>query len=158
MTTECSRIADQLRRAFAGDAWHGPSLRELLNGVDAAAACARPFAAAHNIWELALHIDVWSAAALGAVHGTPMPRLYGTEKDWSVIVEGTPDEWSRATAHMQRTASDLASAIETLDDARLRDIVPGRDYDFYYLFHGIVQHSLYHAGQIAILKGIHGPG
>jgi len=46
----------------------------------------------------------------------------------------------------------LAAAIEDFDDAKLQDTVPGRQYDFYYLFHGIVQHSLYHGGQIAMLK------
>ena len=42
--------------------------------------------------------------------------------------------------------------LEKFDDAKLQAIVPGRPYDFYHLFHGIVQHSLYHGGQIAMLK------
>ena len=45
-----------------------------------------------------------------------------------------------------------ALSIEGFGDSRLKDIVPGRQYDFYFLFHGIVQHSLYHGGQIAMLK------
>jgi hypothetical protein len=53
---------------------------------------------------------------------------------------------------MFHNAGNLAQAIEGFDDAKLRAIVPGRQYDFYYLFHGIVQHSLYHGGQIAMLK------
>ena len=34
--SETARIADQLRRAFQGNAWHGDSLLEILNGVTAA--------------------------------------------------------------------------------------------------------------------------
>ena len=34
--SETARIADQLRRAFSGEAWHGDSLLEILNGVAAA--------------------------------------------------------------------------------------------------------------------------
>ncbi len=30
---EAARIADQLRRAFDGSAWHGPALLELLGSV-----------------------------------------------------------------------------------------------------------------------------
>ena len=40
-------------------------------------------------------------------------------------------------------------------EERLADRVPGKSesyYNYYYLFSGIVQHELYHAGQIAILK------
>jgi hypothetical protein len=46
-------------------------------------------------------------------------------------------------------------AVEAFSDARLQHTVPGRDYDFYHLYHGIVQHSLYHGGQIALLKKSH---
>jgi hypothetical protein len=40
-------------------------------------------------------------------------------------------------------------------DSRLAEQVPGKTenyYNFYYMFSGIVQHELYHAGQIALLK------
>lgn len=37
--SESVLIADQLRRAFEGDAWHGPALFELLEDVDARTAC-----------------------------------------------------------------------------------------------------------------------
>ena len=49
-------------------------------------------------------------------------------------------------------AKRLAQAIEFFTDDRLKEAVPGREYDFYYLFHGIVQHSLYHGGQISMLR------
>jgi hypothetical protein len=38
------------------------------------------------------------------------------------------------------------------DDEFLEEIVPGREYDYYTMLHGILQHDLYHAGQISILK------
>jgi hypothetical protein len=152
-TSETHRIADQLRRAFDREAWHGPSLREVLAGVTAKQAVARPLPSGHTIWEVVLHIDVWAGAALEAADGIPMPKLFGTEKDWPAVADVRPAAWKSATALLFQTGERLASAIQEFDDARLTDIVPGREYDFYYLFHGIVQHSLYHGGQIALLKG-----
>jgi hypothetical protein len=149
---ESLRISDQLRRAFFGDAWHGPSLRELLTGIDCEMALARPLPSVHCIWELVLHIDLWASVAFEAIEGTPMPRLYGTEEDWPSVVDGSASAWTLATEHLLETGERLARAIEGLDDSRLLDTVPGREYDLYYLFHGIVQHSLYHGGQIAMLK------
>src|SRR5579864_2790206 len=67
--SEASGIADQLRRAFYGDAWHGPSLMELLEDVDAATAAARPLPEVHSIWELVLHVAVWDDAALRRLDG-----------------------------------------------------------------------------------------
>jgi hypothetical protein len=155
MNTECHRIADQLRRAFTGAAWHGPALRDLLNGVTAEQANARPLNAAHSIWELALHIEVWARAALETVRGAPLPKIYGTEKDWLKVSDTTNAAWAEAVATLFRTAESLAQAIEGFTDARLQETVPGRKYDFYYLLHGVVQHSLYHGGQIALLKKEH---
>lgn len=152
MSTECCRIADQLRRAFSGEAWHGPPLRDLLAGITAIQATAGIVPAAHTIWELVLHIDLWAGIASRATMGDPMPKLYGTGKDWTTPFNGSEDEWSGAQEHLFETGEQLARSIDTFDDARLSETVPGRDYDFYFLFHGVVQHSLYHAGQIAILK------
>ena len=81
-----------------------------------------------------------------------MRKLYGTEKDWATVWGDSAEGWFDTQDSLFRNAEKLAEAIEKFDDAKLRDIAPGRSYDFYYLFHGIVQHSLYHAGQIAILK------
>lgn len=151
MNTECNRIADQLRRAYGGDPWHGPPLRQLLAGITADQARTRPLPSAHNIWELVLHIEVDLRLASDAIRGISMPKLYGTEQDWPEAGEGNV-AWSKATEQLFSKAEQLAQSIESLGDTRLQDTVPGRDYDFYYLFHGIVQHGLYHGGQIAMLK------
>ena len=148
MNSETGRIADQLRHAFSGEAWHGDAISELLSGVTAGQAQACPLSHSHSIWQIVLHIEVWARAALDATQGIAMPRLYGTEKDWPAAA----GEWNEAVATLAVTGERLAQAIEAFSDNRLEDTVPGRDYNFYYLLHGIVQHSLYHAGQIAILK------
>jgi hypothetical protein len=152
MNSESLRIADQLRRAFGGDAWHGSPLSELLAGITAEKARARPLASAHSIWELVLHIDVYLQVGFETTQGVPAPKLYGTEKDWPAVRDDSEAAWIAAHDRMFQNAERLAKAIEQFDDAKLQATVPGRPYDFYYLFHGIVQHSLYHGGQIAMLK------
>lgn len=152
MNSECARIADQLRRAFDGGAWHGPALRELLSDVKADKANAHPVAGAHSIWELVLHITVWTRAAEGATRGQPMAKIVGTPEDWPTVTDPSPVAWNAAQKQLFEAKDQLSAAIEHFGDGRLSDTVPGRKYDFYHLFHGITQHALYHAGQIAILK------
>src|ERR1035437_3500929 len=72
------RIADQLRRAFSGDAWHGDSVFEILEGVNAAQAAAHPIKNAHSIWELVLHIAAWDGAVLHRLGGAAV-ELSDTE-------------------------------------------------------------------------------
>ena len=152
MDSECLRIADQLRRAFTGDPWHGSPLRDLLTGITAGQAGSRPLPSAHTIWELVLHIEIYVNAAFEAMHGTPMPRLFDAGRDWPKAGEGGAAGWTGAVDRLFHAGDRLAHGIERFTDLRLHDTVPGREYNFYYLFHGIVQHSLYHGGQIAMLK------
>lgn len=154
MTYEALRIADQLTRAFSGDAWHGPPLSDLLTGVSAAQASNRALVSAHSIWELVIHIDMYTGAAIGAVQGIAMPRWYETGQDWPPLVDLSDNAWKEAKDRLFQHAEQLASEIRGLQDSRLLETVPGREYNFYHLFHGIVQHSLYHGGQIAILKKV----
>jgi uncharacterized damage-inducible protein DinB len=152
MSSESARIADQLRRAFRGEAWHGPALLDLLAEVTPGEARVRPLRSVHSIWELVLHIDVYVRAGFEATQGTPMPKIYGTERDWPALKDDSAVAWFDAQDRLFQNAEKLVQAIEKFDDTKLTDTVPGRPYDFYHLFHGIVQHSLYHGGQIAILK------
>ena len=148
--SESALIADQLRRAFEGDAWHGPALLELLQGVNAATAAAKPVGNAHSIWELVLHIAAWDAAALRRLSGEKT-QLTG-EANFPAVPKPTEAAWRNGVARAKRTHERLVKTVGSLSESRLRERVPGKKYDFYHLLHGVAQHELYHAGQIAILK------
>jgi uncharacterized damage-inducible protein DinB len=148
--SEASRIADQLRRAFDGSAWHGPGLMELLDDVDAAAAAAKPLNEVHSIWELVLHIAVWDDAGLRRLAGQKWQPT--GDLNFPPATKSTEAAWRKAVVQTKRTHDKLVATVATLPDSRLGDRVPGKRYDFYHMLHGIAQHELYHAGQIAILK------
>jgi uncharacterized damage-inducible protein DinB len=151
---ESALIAEQLHRAFEGDAWHGPSLFELLKDVDAATAAAKPSPDVHSIWELVLHIAVWDAASIRRLSGE---RTQPTGVDnFPIVPKPTEAAWRKAVAAAKRTHDALVKTVKALPESRLRERVPGKKYDFYFMLHGVVQHELYHAGQIAILKKIRG--
>jgi uncharacterized damage-inducible protein DinB len=151
--SEAAGIADQLRRAFDGGAWHGDSLFEILKGVTAAQAAARPIQGAHTIWELVLHIAAWDGAVLRRLGGVAV-RLSGA-KNFPPVTDASETALRGALAEVRRGHEKLVAAVSALPDSRLRDMVPGKKgahYTFYYMLHGVVQHELYHAGQIALLK------
>jgi len=148
--SEIDRIADQLRRAYEGEAWHGPSLREILAGITVEQAARRPLPQAHSIWELVLHIAAWESIVrrrLGgeAVEATP-------EQDWPPVRDSSDAAWKKTLDDLDRGHHQLRQAIAALTDDRLSRRVAGKDYSIYGMLHGLVQHDLYHAGQIALLK------
>ena len=147
---EAQRTADQMRRAMAGEAWHGPALLELLEGVEAEQAARHPIANAHSIWEIVLHVAAWKSAVLRRLRGEVI-ELTG-EQDWPPVKDTSERAWIATLEQLKRAHNELERTAAGLEDSRLRSSVPGKDYDVYFMLHGVVQHDLYHAGQIALLK------
>jgi uncharacterized damage-inducible protein DinB len=148
--TEIERLQDQIRRSYEGEAWHGPPLRELIGDVDAATAAARPIADAHTIWELVLHITAWQDAARRRLEGDPAHLT--DEEDWPPVLEVGDEAWSDTLAALDVTHRRLTEAVGGLTQAGLYERVIEQEHSVYELLHGVVQHDLYHAGQIALLK------
>jgi uncharacterized damage-inducible protein DinB len=151
--SEGSRIADLLNRAFSGDAWHGDSLLEILDSVDAAQAAARPITGAHSIWELVLHIAAWDKAVLRRFDGTAVELA--DADNFPHVQDSSDSAWQKALGELRRAHQALIDAVRAIPDKKLQEKVPGKEgahYTFYYMLHGVVQHELYHAGQIALLK------
>jgi len=148
---EVERIADQLKRAHEGGAWHGPSVRELLADVTAEQAAARPVEGAHSIWELVEHIEAWERAILRRLGGDPS-KIYNTEEDWPPTRDASEDAWRRTQKKLADTDAALRDAALRLDDAQLDEPIIAEMSSRYVSLHGAVQHTLYHAGQIALVK------
>lgn len=149
--TEIERIADQLRRAHEGGAWHGPSLEEILKDVSAETALRRPIPGSHNIWEIVLHIGVWESVVRRRLSGEVVIDVT-PEQDWPAVSELSDSAWKSTRDEIRRGHELLQQAIARLADRQLGEPVPGMGYNVYVMLHGAVQHTLYHAGQIAILK------
>jgi uncharacterized damage-inducible protein DinB len=146
---ELERIRDQVARTLDGDCWHGPPLMAVLSGLDAASASARPIRDAHTPWEILLHITTWVEVTAARLRGEA-PEL-SDEEDWPTPA-GDQAAWEADVRRLRQAHQDLLAELATVDASRLDEpIVPGYS-STYVTLHGLVQHNLYHAGQIAILK------
>ena len=149
--SEVERILDQMDRAFAGDAWHGPPLKPMLDGMTAEEAAKHPIKGAHSIWELVRHITAWNTIVERELSGAAVEVT--PEMDWPTVWEATDVQWQRAVQNLVDARSRLRKAVESLRDEQLDERPAKRTSNSrYVMLHGIVQHDLYHAGQIAILK------
>jgi uncharacterized damage-inducible protein DinB len=153
-TTEIDRIRDQYRRAFEGEAWHGPSVLSILNGVTAEQAAAHPIPGAHSIWELTLHIAAWERACKRRLEGDP--AQLSDEEDWQPITDTSAAAWETTKQELIDNHQELLNAIGKVAESRLNEpIITNSAVTYssvYVTLHGGVQHDLYHAGQIAMLK------
>ena len=148
---ELQRIQDQIARSLNGEAWHGPALMEVLSGVDARAATVRPIPNAHTIWEIVRHVSASVELVLARLKGEA--RTLSPEEDWPAppaIVD--QDAWEADIRRLAEFHHELIEALSALDASGLdAPIVPGFS-SVYVTLHGLVQHNVYHAGQVALIR------
>lgn len=147
------QITNELKCAFDGEAWHGRALMEILDGVNAKAALARPVPAGHNIWELVLHVTGWERVITRRLHGEKL--VLSDAENFGHITETTEAVWRQALSNLQSTHAALIEAVASLSEDNLNARVPGKPYDVEFMLHGAAQHAAYHGGQISLLKRAH---
>ncbi len=144
---ETERLLDQLNRAFGGEAWHGPALRNLLDGVTEEQAKSHPIRGGHSILELVIHVGTWIDVVARRLGGTRVES--NSVQDWS---DATKTTWPRALEELERAESRLSDAVARLNTEDLDKPIAGAERSQYAEILGILQHNVYHAGQIALLK------
>jgi len=148
--SEMERIGNQLKHAFEGPAWHGPAVLEVLGGVTAAQAAARPIPAAHSIWEITLHMATWKRVVRQRLLGRKLDVT--DEEDWPRVVDAGGAAWDSAVEALKAEHRELMQTVAGAAESRLDEpLVPGGNTGYIQL-HGVIQHDLYHAGQIAVLR------
>src|SRR5215471_10979061 len=151
MKKEIVRMQEELQRAFQGSAWHGPSVMELLSDVSAAQAAARPLPAAHSIWELVLHIAAWDLVVARRLSGERVETIPETE-NFPAVADSSDGAWRQTIETLQANHQNLQQAIGKFDEAKLDEPLMEGMRSAYITIHGAIEHDLYHAGQIALLK------
>ncbi len=141
------RILDQLNRSWGGPSWTGVEIRPLLDSISEEQARAHPIPNAHSILELVTHMGAEMDAASHRLAGNA--RDLTTEENWRDV---TMISFADAVEELENAEGRLSDTVARLSVDNLDDIVPGRDYTVYVMVHGVIQHNLYHSGQISMLK------
>ena len=149
--SETARIARLLEQTFEGPAYYGPSVLGALAGVDAATAARKPPSGEHTIWEIVVHLTAELDFARTVIDGSPPPWIEG-QTTWPAVAETSTAAWQAAVGDLKRANQALVRRIRELDDEVLERQPPVVSGPFYVTLHGHIQHGVYHAGQIALLK------
>jgi uncharacterized damage-inducible protein DinB len=147
---ERKRTLELLDRAYRAQAWHGPALLESLAGVSAAMAARRVVKGAHTIWELVDHLGSWNAIVAERLAGRT-PKVT-PELNFPKMPRTTPAAWKKSLARLAASQRRFRAAVAKFPEAQLGRIRPGTKTSWNVLIHGQIQHQIYHAGQIALLR------
>ena len=138
-------LLKELRDVYQGSPWYGDSLRKTLSRVREAEANERPLARAHSIAELVGHITTW----IDTVH-----RRIDGEVVHVTAAENFPrsQTWKEQLRRLDEAYAALADRVSSMSDADLDGKVAGKRQTVEYAVRGVVQHCIYHQGQIVLLR------
>ena len=147
---ERQRILDLVDRAYRAKAWHGPSMLEALEGVSSVMAARRLKRGMHSIWELVEHVASWNEIVARRLAGE-LPRVTA-EMNFPPVAKTTPAAWKATKRRLARTHARFRREVAAFPVKKLGRRRPRTDQSWNVLIHGQIQHVLYHAGQITMLR------
>jgi len=147
--TQPQQIADAYHAVTIKGAWYGPTLAELLTRISPQMATIPPVTGANSISALLQHLLLWNERIRHTCDGAPLPR-WEAEKEWAE----PPIPWDELVARWNKSRDLLEQRLRSFPIEDLQKIVPGRDYPYESMLEGIVHHTIWHSGQIAMVLGM----
>jgi uncharacterized damage-inducible protein DinB len=154
MNTEILRLAEEMKEAYEGNPWFGRNAKQLLAEVDEAMAFEK-LASQHSIVELVWHMVTWKAFAINRLRKDTSKPLQAFEaEDWRNLDHNDKSLWPQGLQLLRQTHNELVEVVQQQKDEILVEKVAERDYTYRKLLNGVLQHDIYHLGQIALLKKV----
>jgi uncharacterized damage-inducible protein DinB len=151
MKREILTIAGHMEEVFAGDPWFGRNATSLLEEIPGDFALERP-GGQHSMADLLWHMINWKEFAVNRLRKDEERSLADFENDdWRLPSIPEKELWGRGIVKLFQVHQDLISAVHAQDDELLDETVEGRQYDFRKLLWGVIEHDIYHLGQIAFM-------
>ena len=150
--TEINRTLKHYDSVLNGEPWHGDAIWQILNSISAGSAAARPPFEGHTIWEIVMHMTFWECVATKRLRGERAGLV--EELNFPGMPAPTEENWQRTLEEFRSANRAFRDAFAQLDAARLDELTAAGKRSYFDEAHGVMEHDIYHAGQIALLSKI----
>ena len=151
MNNELKMYAAQLDENFNGEPWFGRNIQAILGEINEDMASQKP-SGQHSILELLYHMINWRLFTINRLEKSSATVKSFEENDWQVLDHNDQSLWQKGIEQLKNTQHKLMDLLNSMNDEELQNPVHERDYKNRALINGIIQHDIYHLGQIAYLK------
>ncbi|MDW3195737.1 MAG: DinB family protein [Cytophagales bacterium] len=141
-------LCDQLQAVFDGEPWYGDSLIAKLEMIRAEVEEPSDL---NKTASYVQHLINWRQFVIKKLIGDiDFDITLNTTADWTDINIEHFEAWDHLLELLRDTQNQLVTLIRSLSNEVLIKQVPGKDYSFEHMLHGLIQHEVYHTGQIAV--------
>ncbi len=142
-----------MKATLDGEPWYGRSMYSILNEIHPAVVFKRLNEEGHSMIDLLYHMITWTQFTLQRIRHEPKAPEGEDEEtlDWRLI-DPLEHTWVKGLEQLRDLHDQIIMELESRDDSFLNEMVEFRGYSFRFLLNGLIQHDIYHLGQIAMLK------
>lgn len=147
------RIYQKLNSVNRENPWYGEPLESILSSVTYEEATFLPKGGDRSISHYLTHLIQWRVFCLEKIQSRVEENIeLNSAEDWPMTIPTTEEEWAAIKGQYVALTNKLLEAVFRMEDIQLDETVPGKNYTYEFLLEGIIDHDLYHFGQISLLK------
>jgi uncharacterized damage-inducible protein DinB len=154
--TTASKLQQELENTFLGKPWFGTPIATLITQGSWLSAFTVPANALHSVAHLILHMTGWTEEVISRLQGnTAGDPIRG---DWPEPGAASEQKWQQMVIDLDEANGNLIKAIQAFPDDKWGEKIDDQRGVFEpvptykELVYGLIQHQIYHAGQIAFLN------
>ena len=152
MNKETQSIIRRIENVNSGEPWFGRAVFVILEEVDAKKVSIKPNDTEHSMLELLYHMITWADFTLKRLEKNNKMDMAAFEKmDWREL-NPKLHSWKKALAEFKAINKKIIALLDKKDDDFLLEIVDYRKYNYRFLLNGMIEHTIYHLGQVAYLN------
>lgn len=137
---------------LSGDPWYGRSMAAILREISSHQAIQKVNPSSKTIAQYVAHILAWRGFMVKKLKGEESYDIVlQNEEDWPEIKSWNSSSWTAMQLALEESNRELIYHLERMSDSDFLKCVPGKEYTLEYALIGLLQHDVYHLGQISTL-------
>ncbi|GAA4309108.1 hypothetical protein GCM10023115_36150 [Pontixanthobacter gangjinensis] len=147
-------IIKSMSETFEGQPWFGDSVMRKLENLPYVIGYKTCIPESHNVAQIVGHLIAWKRYAVEKLKENESYNIeIDTPEDWPEINVHSQEEWEELKRELVAAQGNIYEQLNAKkDDSYLQKKVSGKEYNFDYLLNGIIQHDIYHIGQIGLIE------
>ena len=142
----------QIKDLEGAETWLNETFDKKLKGINDKNAFIRPVKDLHSVAEIVSHLIEWRKSLLSIFKTGKRSVSMDSPENWKTNEELKKESWKDLLNKLKATQKDIISFLSTKDDKWLKLKKPGGKDIFEYYIIGLIQHDVYHLGQIGIIR------
>lgn len=151
---QVTAIANQFVTIYNEEPWYGDSIAKILDGITEDSAFWEPTEGAHSIAQLVSHMIYWRQSLVKRLENDlEYKSSMKSEDNWKTTKALKILGWKKLLGQLEESQNKIVNLLQKEDDSFLEKPYSAKA-TMHELIKGIIQHDIYHLGQIAYVKSI----